>query len=142
MTVKDYFSQGYRLENRIRLVQEEIRELRDMAVGISSPGFEEHYNASRNTAAPFEKTLLKISELEERRVAMLERLITFKDELIRAIDTVQNMDERLVLHYRYICNWTWVQIGEELGWDERTIRRLHNKALSHVTMPESFTTLE
>ena len=38
MRVKDYLQQGYRLEHRIRLVQAEIEELRELSTSVSSPG--------------------------------------------------------------------------------------------------------
>ena len=39
--------------------------------------------------------------------------------------------------YRYIHNYTWEQIGDELGADSRTVRRWHGKALTHVELPEN-----
>jgi DNA-directed RNA polymerase specialized sigma subunit len=137
MTVKEYLGQGYRLEHRIKLAQAEIEELREMSTSISSSGFEEHYNASKNMEAPFERVLLKIGELEDTQTAMLEKLLAFKQELMSVFTSVSNVDEQLVLHYRYLCNKSWVEIGEKLGWDERTIRRWHNKAIAHVILPEN-----
>lgn len=136
MTAKEYLSQGYRLEQRIKMLQEEIEELRLLSTTVSSPGFEEHYSASRNTDAPFEKVLYKIMELEKRYGTMLYELLTFKAELLQVIEAVENKDHRMVLHYRYIDNHTWVEIGDLLGWDAKTIRRWHNKALSSVVVPE------
>jgi DNA-directed RNA polymerase specialized sigma subunit len=52
-----------------------------------------------------------------------------------------NMDERLVLTYRYLKNYTWTRIGDELYADERTIRRWHDRALSHVVVPENPTVI-
>ena len=40
--------QAYLLDNRINSDTKELEELRLMSQTISSPGFEEHYNASRN----------------------------------------------------------------------------------------------
>lgn len=134
MTVKEYLNQGYRLVHRIRLVQAEIEGLRAMSTSISSPGFEEHF--SRSTEAPFEKVLMKIYELEEKQAADLERLLCFKQELIDVIDEVEDKDLRMVLRYRYVNNFTWGRIGDALGWDARTIRRWHDKALTMVSIPE------
>ena len=52
MTVKEYLGQAYLLDQRINSYTIECEELRLMSESISSPGFEEHYNASRNTDAP------------------------------------------------------------------------------------------
>ena len=65
MTARAYLSQAYRLENRIKLIKERIEDLRELSTSVSSPGFEEHYNATKNTDAPFIRVLEKIMEYEE-----------------------------------------------------------------------------
>lgn len=142
MTVKEYLSQGYRLEQRIRLVREEISNLQELAGSVSSPGFEEHYNATRNTEAPFIRTIYKIMELEDRQNSLLNQLLEFKQEMCEVIDSVDDLNERMVLYYRYIGNESWQDIGKRLFVDERTVRRWHNKALSHVVLPENPMVLE
>lgn len=137
MTIKEFLRQGYRLEHRIRMHKKEIEELRELSTSIASPGLEERYNASRSREAPFEKVLMKITELEKAQADMLEKLLCFKQELMSVINSVSDKDERIVLHYRYVCNKTWVEIGEAMGWDERTIRRWHDKAVGHIALPEN-----
>ena len=142
MTAKEYLSQGYRLEQRIRLVREEIVNLQELAGSVSSPGFEEHYNATRNTEAPFIRTIYKIMELEDKQNSLLNQLLEFKQEMCDVIDSVDDLNERMVLYYRYIGNESWQDIGKRLFVDERTVRRWHNKALSHVVLPENPMVLE
>lgn len=139
MTVKEYLGQGYRLEHRIKMHKTEIEEMRELSMSISSPGFEEHYKGSKNVEAPFERFLIKIMELEQIQADMLERLLCFKQELISVINAVPNKDERIVLYYRYLKNFTWGRIGMELGADESTVRRWHNRALAHVVLPDNST---
>ncbi len=142
MTAKEYLSQGYRLEQRIRLVREEINNLQELAGSVSSPGFEEHYNATRNTEAPFVKTIYKIMELEDKQNNLLNQMLEFKQEMCEVIDSADDLNERMVLYYRYIGNESWQDIGKRLFVDERTVRRWHNKALSHVILPENPMVLE
>ena len=52
MTAKEYLNQAYRLEQRIRLLKDNIEETRALSGSISSPGFEQHYNPNRPTEAP------------------------------------------------------------------------------------------
>ena len=136
MTVKEYLSQGYRLEQKIKVLTEELAGLRELACSISSPGFEEHYNATRNTDAPFVHALEKIEEREKEIADKVVALLEIKKEVSDTISKVENADLRLVLHYRYVENRSWYRIGEEMGVDERTIRRWHNKALAQVKIPE------
>ena len=142
MTVKEYLSQSYRLEQRIELCRLEIEQLRELVTAIRSAGFEEHYNVTRNTSSQFEKILMKIMEVEEKEGIMLETLLTFKEELKSIINSIENKDERLVLYYRYCYCMMWTQIADKLGWDARTIKRWHNKALAKISLPDDPTVID
>ena len=137
MTPKTYLNQAYRLEQRIRLDTEELENLRTLAATVSSPGFEEHYKPNHPTDAPFVKTLNRIWEMEQKVKDELDLLLRLKKEIQSVIAKVDNTDERLILTYRYLKNYTWARIGDELYADERTIRRWHDRALSHVVVPEN-----
>ena len=142
MTPKSYLNQAYRLEQRIRLDKEEIEQLQQLSVNVSSPSFEEHYNPNRNTEASFMKTLEKVWKYQDKVNQELDLYLKLKAEIRDVINEVPNVDERLVLTYRYGKNYTWTRIGEELHVDERTVRRWHNRALAHVVMPENPTDIE
>ena len=137
MTPKEYLKQAYRLDQRINSDIAEVGRLREMSVSISSPGFGEKVQTMRNTDAPFIKSLNRIYDLEERINHEIDLYVNLKDQIRDVIDTVENTDERMVLRYRYIHNYTWERIGEELLADARTVRRWHGQALNHVTLPDN-----
>lgn len=137
MTSKAYLDQAYRLEQRVRLDKDELEDLRTLAASVGSPGFEEHYNPNHASEAPFVKTLERIWEMEKKVNDELCLLLQLKGEMQSVINQLDNMDERLVLTYKYLKNYTWMRIGNELSADERTIRRWHSRALSHVKVPEN-----
>lgn len=136
MTVKEYLNQAYRLSQRIELHKQRIDELRSLSCSVSSPGFEEHFNPNINTEAPFVKILYKISEKEQQLSKELSLLIELEDEIRKTISKLDNVDERLVLEYRYLSNYSWGQIAMKLYVDERTVRRWHNRALSHIKLED------
>lgn len=142
MNAKEYLNQAYRLEQRIKLAKMEIENLQELACCAHSPGFEEHYNSTRNTEAPFIKTMYKIMDMEDAADKWLQVLLKLKVEITQAISEVSDKDERLVLQYRYLYNWTWCRIADEITADERTVRRWHNRALSHFTVPDNPTTID
>ena len=137
MTAKEYLKQAYRLDHRINSDIEELGRLREMSISISSPGMGEKVQTNRNNEAPFVKCLERIYNQEEKINTEIDMLVDLKNEIRSVIDTVINTDERMVLRYRYIHNYTWEQIGDELGADSRTVRRWHGKALNHVMLPEN-----
>ena len=137
MTAKEYLRQAYRLDQKINSDLEEMASLREMAANVSSPQFTERGQTSRNTDAPFVRCIEKIMDLEHRINQEVDLLVDLKDEIRAVITTVEDTDERMVLKYRYVHNYTWEQIGNELHADSRTVRRWHGKALAHVVVPEN-----
>ena len=141
MTAKEYLSQGYLLEQIIKLIKMDIEYWQDLASSVSSPGFEEHFNATRNTDAPFVKQIYKMMEYQDLLTEKLELHMNLKREMQKAIEEMSNQDERLVLEFRYIKNLTWPRIADLMYVDESTVRRWHNKALNHFVVPENPTTI-
>ena len=137
MTPKEYLKQAYRLDHRINSDIAELGRLREMSTSISSPSLGEKVQTNRNTDAPFVKCLERIYSLEEKINEEIDLLVNLKEEIRSVIDMVSNTDERMVLRYRYIHNYTLEQIGDVLGADSRTVRRWHGQALGHVILPEN-----
>ena len=137
MTAKEYLSQAYRLDQRIRSNLEEVASLRETASSISSPNWGERVEASRSIEPPFVRCILKISELEEIINREIETLVALKKQIRTVIEAVPDTDEQMVLRYRYIHNCTWEQIGTELNADRTTVYRWHNSAVGHVVLPEN-----
>lgn len=138
MKAKEYLGQAYRLDNFIQLLQEDIEQLQELTRGVSSPGFEQRFNATRNTEAPYIKTMYMLMEKQDELNNKLKKLIQLKAEIAAVIEQVENKNEQLVLSYRYLKNLTWLEIGTLLHVDERTVRRWHGRALSHVVVPEKY----
>lgn len=137
MTNKEYLRQAYRLDQRINSDIEEVSRLREMACGISSPALGDRVQTSHSGEAPFVRSVEKILTLEERINKEIDLLVDLKEQIRGVISAVPDVDERMVLRYRYIQGLTWEQIGLEMNADERTIRRWHGNALLHITLPEN-----
>lgn len=78
------------------------------------------------------------TEIEEREKEIADKvvaLLEIKKEISDVISRVANVDQRLVLHYRYVENRSWYKIGIEMNVDESTVRRWHNKALAQIKIP-------
>ncbi len=137
MKVKEYLHQAYRLDKRIQSDIEEMECLREMATSVSSPSWDEKVQTSRNTDAKFVRCLERIIDLESKINAEVDNLVALKEQIRCVINEVADTDERMVLRYRYVHNFTWEQIGDELNADRTTVYRWHNTALNHVTLPEN-----
>ena len=111
MTVKEYLHQAYRLDQRIKSDTMEAQNLREMAGSVSAIQYDkDRVQTSRNTEAPFVRTLEKLWTLEKKIAGELEMLSDLKKQIREVIEAV--------------CA------------EARTIRRWHGKALLHVTLPD------
>ena len=142
MTVKEYLGQAYLLDNRINSDTKELEELRLMSQTISSPGFEEHYNASRNTDAPYIHRLEKIFVMESKILEEMSLLMAVKQQIRDVISKVEKPEHQMILRYRYIHNMSWPKIGEMLSADGRTVQRWNNKAIASIKLPENIINLK
>lgn len=136
MTAKEYLNQAYRLNERINCDISELEDLRDMSSRISSCNFEERFSGTRSTEPPFVRYLGKIVEMEQKINAEIDLLVDLKAEIRTAVEQVENINERLVLQYRYIEGMTWERIAERLFADRSTVIRWHRKALKNFAVPE------
>lgn len=142
MTNKEYLRQAYRLDQRINSDIEEVSRLREMASGISSPVLGDKVQTSHSGEAPFVRSIEKIMALEERINKEIDLLVDLKEQIRSVISAVPDVDERMVLSYRYVHNLTWEQISDELNESVSTVKRRHKSALDHAVLPENFIQIE
>lgn len=137
MTVKEYLDQAYRLDQRINSDLEEASGLRNLALSISSLQMTERVQTSPKGEAPFAERLEKVMLLEEKINTEIDLLIDLKEQIGEVIQAVPDINERMVLRYRYLHSMNWGQIGNDLQVDARTVRRWHDHALEHAVLPEN-----
>lgn len=135
MTAKEYLQQAYRLNELIDSDVHELERLRDLAGRISSPNFGERVQSSRNLDAPFVKYLGDIMEMEEKIQKELCRLVVLKKQILSALESVSDREERLLLTYRYLNNESWEQIAVDLSVSMSTVHRIHASALRNFPVP-------
>jgi len=136
VTAKEFLKQAYRLNELINSDLEELQNLRDLSRSVSSPILEEKNMGTKSNAAPFEKHVVKIVELEKQIQQEVERLVTLKTDIRDAINQMENVDEKLLLRYRYINFLSWEEICVNLNVSIRTVHRLHSSALQHLKIPK------
>ncbi len=137
MTAKEYLRQAYLLDKRIESCSLECADLRQMAESISGPGFEEHFNASKNTDAPYIRTLEDLWDMEEKILYEQALLVRLKAQISEVISKVEKPEYQMLMRYRYIHNFSWSKISEMLSADITTVQRWHTKALTKIKLPEN-----
>ena len=109
MTVKEYLSQAYRIDQRINSKLEQVASLRALATKATYTLSDTPPSGSRNVQS-MENVIVKIIDLE--------------NEINEDIDT---------LELRYLCFYSWEKVAVEMEYDLRYLHKLHRKALEQCS---------
>ncbi len=138
MMAKDYLKRAYLLDKQINVEIQELESLKAMRGQVQGVFYGERIgtNPNRNLETPFMKTLEKIWECEQRINEKIDKLVGLKAEINAAIDQMENVEERLLLKYRYLKSESWEDIAIDLNVSYRTVHRIHASALRNFAVPE------
>ena len=88
-----------------------------------------------SSSDPLPECVGKIMELEEALNRQIDQMVERRQAIERAIDSLPLADSAQVLRYRYIDGMTWEKIAVEMNYTYRWVLRLHNRALTALTIP-------
>ena len=135
MSAKEYLNQAYRLNELVNSHLAEIDDLRALSSSISSSNFGERVDHSRSSDPPFVRCITKLIDMERELTSEIDRLIAMKGEINDAINRLTSTDEKMLLRYRYINNYSWEKIGILMNVSYRTVHRIHSTALQNFIVP-------
>ena len=135
MRAKEYLKQAFRLNQLVNSHLAEIDDLRDLSSGISSSNFGERIDRTRSTDPPFVRCITRIIDMERELALEIERLIAMKGEINGAINRLTDADEKVLLRYRYVNNYSWEKISILMNASNRTLHRIHSTALQNFIVP-------
>lgn len=131
MTIKEYLSQAYRIDQRINSKIEQLKDWHDLATKatttLSNTGFFKFKNNQR-----MENTIIKIIDLEQEINADIDKLIEIKKNIITMIKTVKNPEYQTILELRYLGFKHWNQIAAFMGYGIDNVYKMHQKALKSI----------
>ena len=136
MTAKEYLSQAFMLDKRIKIMMAEAVEYKRLANSLPSISPDnELVDGTRKYDAPYAKWIYKLIEKEREINESIKVLIKLKAEVLEAIDKVENDNHRIVLKYRYLNSMSWSEISCNAYASEKTVRRWHDKGLEEIVVP-------
>lgn len=129
MTIKEYLSQAYRIDQRINSKLEQVSSLRELAVKATST-LSDTYSSGNGNKQKMEGVIVKIIDLEHEIDEEIDRLVDLKQEIVSLIKKVKNPEYQTLLELRYLNFKTWEQIASEMHYSIQHTFRIHDKALS------------
>ena len=131
MTVRDYFEQVREIERRIKIKQEQILHLKELATRATSVIEAVRIGGTykRSKMANAVEDMVDIEREIERDIVRLKKLYK---EVSAVIVKLDNENSRELLTLRYLCNKNWEDIADKMNFDTRSVYRIHKKALSEA----------
>ena len=81
--------------------------------------------------------IARIVDLENEIHDEIEQLIALKKQIRDVINKLENVNEKLVLKYRYLMFFQWEEICDKMHYSPRQIHRFHDSALENIEVPFS-----
>lgn len=134
MNAKQYLKQAYKLNELIESDKDELENLRSLASSVSGDMTQERVQSSK-TNDKLVNIISQIIELENKIYDEIEHFITLKKEIREVINEVEDVNEKLVLKYRYLIFLQWDEICIKLNYSRRQMYRIHDSALENVKVP-------
>lgn len=131
MTKKEYLSQVYKMDRRIRILQGKVEKLR-ASLEYHSPSLESGGGGGSPDKMP--DTISKIMEYENQAAQLQAAYVDKYIEIDRAIHSVEDDTLREVLERRYLLYQKWDQIAVEMNYSRRRATQLHGKALKNISL--------
>lgn len=133
---KKEYLKGYRKHiRRIRRIESELMELREMRSSVSVNNDGMPRGSGQNDLSGYVAEMDKLEQ--DLKYEKHMRIAAYKD-IANRIGGLKNENEKDVLFYRYIKSYEWWEIAEKMNYSERWILKLHGKALAHFELPKEF----
>lgn len=136
MTVKEYLSQAYRIDQRINSKLEQVASLRDLSRKATATLSDMPHNPNKNVHS-MEGIIVKIVDLENEINRDIDDLVDLKRDVVALIKEIKNPEYQTLLELRYLSFKTWEQVAVIMRYDLRWIYRLHGKALKEADQIKS-----
>ena len=122
-----------------RMLAFEVRQLRDLLAATEmaldspkSPRFTFTPSGSSHPGGAMEQAMVRHLELQELYLKRLAEKDAKLQEVERAIGSLEDPAERVIMRNRYILGWPWRRVCMAMqseGYSERQVYRLHGFAL-------------
>lgn len=131
---EEYLNQYRDNVRHIHRLTEEIAELRELKMSAS---------AVANDGMPrggdqrdLSDYMVRIDSMIQDRENEIRKRVMLFDDILKKIKSLKNKNEDDVMFYKYIRRKNFAEIAEKMNYSERHTRRIHNKALEHLIIPE------
>ena len=130
---KKFLQKAYRLAEEIEINQEELNRLTELSTMLKGLDYSQtKIQTSGSADAAFVNKVADLADIKEKINAKLMELKELRNNIWKAIYTLDNTEERLVCLYRYLKFYDWETVADKMHLSLRQVHRVHGFALNNI----------
>lgn len=133
MTAKEYMSQAFYLDRKIKAKERQLEALKAHAI-YAGPIYEEKVSSSPSSKSAIESAVVRIVELEKEIQTQIGELVSLKSEIERTIHSIGNDQYEALLEMRYLAFMGWDEIATRMNLSKRYVFKVHGRALDCICL--------
>lgn len=133
MKAKDYFRQIRSIERELKLLRARIRHYNDIGLSITGGSMDSPVVSHSRGSSRVETAAIGLYEAKFALERQVEEYVIRIREAEQMVGFLANERYRQILTLRYLADWTWKSISDELGYrDPKSVYKAHGYALAAV----------
>ena len=129
MTTEEYLNSIQTYEKRIEIKTMELCRLKTISNNVRKSNLDERVQNNTQSKDSVGDAVAKIIDLEKNVDSVVDDFIRKRNEIIKKLDGIKNVQYYQVLSLKYINNKTYKEIAELLGCSIMQINRIRQKAI-------------
>lgn len=129
MTTEEYLNSIQTYEKRIEIKTMELCRLKTMSNNVRKSNLDERVQNNAQSKDSVGDAVAKIIDLEKNVDSVVDDFIRKRNEIIKKLDGIKNIQYYQVLSLKYINNKTYKEIADLLGCSIMQINRIRQKAI-------------
>ena len=120
--IMDELSQIYYINKEIALLQRKLKELKEKNFYRKSV-FSDMPKSNNKTISESQRYIEAMEKLEQKLSFSLIELQEKRLEAEEFLQTIENVEDRLIIRLRVINNMKWQEIADEIGLERTTVSK-------------------
>lgn len=113
------------IENKL----EQLQSLKSLSMKVTTNYSHTNVSSGATENSMMESTIVKVMELEYEIEEDIVCMVNVKTDIMKLIRKMNRLHDQLLLELRYLAGKSWEDVAETMGYDRRTVLRLHGQAL-------------
>ena len=132
MQAREFMAQVQKAEKELKIIGAKRRHYEDLMMSIGMKVKTVVVTSSGNTSKT-ETAAIGLLEMTEELASREKEYAELVKKAEGLIARLKQENFQKVLTYKYLCNWSWKSIRDELGYkDEKSVYRCHGYALREL----------